>query len=188
MSKRIKSMVQPRAVPIPKALVRAQVAGELIHACGGSPGEVEIGQKGVVRRLLEKVIVYGIDSQGDARDKIEFSFTGDASGDVMLDLDGGNRSALEALDGGLGRAVAYAANRIRHRGLRPDVRYVFTDEIYADPERLASARLELGVSSIDEPSWGAGYHPREILRIRPSKDSGILGAFYTAFGNEKDIL
>src|SRR5215218_6866564 len=111
MSSRSKIGVKVKPVPVPRSLVRAQVAGELIHACGGSATEVEIGQKGVGRQLLEKVMVYGLDSSGHARDKVELSFTGDASGDVMLDLDGGNRSAIEALDAGLGRAVARAAER-----------------------------------------------------------------------------
>ena len=117
MSVRSKVGVKVKAVPVPRSLVRAQVAGKLIHACGGTAQEVEIGQKGVGRQLVEKVIVYGLDNAGYARDKIELSFTGDASGDVVLDLDGGNRSAIEALDGGLGRAVAYAAQRMRRRGL-----------------------------------------------------------------------
>jgi hypothetical protein len=182
MSSRAKVNVQVKAVPVPRSLVRAQVAGELIHACGGSDTEVEIGQKGVLRQLVEKVIVYGLDAAGNARDMIECSFTGDASGDVMLDLDGGNRSAIEALDAGLGRAVAYAAERMRRRGLSADVRYVFTDEVYADEQRLAAARAQLGLSPVDAPNWRKGYQPREVLRLRPGKDSGILSSFYSEFG------
>src|SRR5258708_4469186 len=169
--------VKVKSVPVPRSLVRAQIAGELIHACGGSATEVEIGQKGVARQLLEKVMVYGLDGSGHARDKVEFSFTGDAAGDVMLDLDGGNRSAIEALDAGLGRAVARAAERMRRRGLTADVRYQFTDEIYADPQRLASARAELGLDSAAAPNWRSGYRPKEVLRLRPGKDSGILSSF-----------
>src|SRR5262245_65837485 len=98
MLSRAKVNVQVKAVPVPRSLVRAQVAGELIHACGGSDRDVEIGQRGVLRQLLEKVIVYGIDAAGNARDKIEVSFDDNASGDVLLDLDGGTKSAIEALD------------------------------------------------------------------------------------------
>jgi hypothetical protein len=156
-----------------------QVAGELIHACGGNTKEVEIGQKGVGRQPLDKVIVYGLDASGNARHKIEFSFTGDASGDVMLDLDDG-RSAIEALDGGLGRAVAHAAERMRRRNLSADVR--LTDDVYADPERLAAARAELGIESTAAPNWRSGYRPKEVLRLRPGKDSGILSSFYQEFG------
>jgi len=182
MSARTKVKVKVKAVPVPRSLVRAQVAGELINACGGTTTEVEIGQKGVLRQLLEKVIVYGRDNDGYARDKVEISFNGDASGDVLLDLDGGNRSAIEALDAGLGRAVSYAAERMRGRGLSADVRYVFTDEVYADPEKLAAARAELGIAPREAPSWRAGYNPQEILRLRPGKDSGILASFFQAFG------
>jgi hypothetical protein len=182
MSLRSKVGLKVKAVPVPRSLVRAQVAGELIHACGGNAKEVEIGQNGVGRQLLEKVIVYGLDGSGYARDKIECSFTGDASGDVMLDLDGGNRSAIEALDAGLGRAVAHAAQRMRRRGLSADVRYVFTDEVYADPQRLAAARAELGIGPAADPNWRSGYQPKEVLRLRPGKDSGILSSFYQEFG------
>lgn len=179
MSNRLRTKVQ--AVAVPKAIVRAQIAGEVIHACGGSPLEVEIGQTGVARKLLEKVVVYALDSDGFECDKIEFNFTGDTSGEVHLDLDNGRRSAIEAMDAGLARAVAHAANRIRARGLQPAVRYVFTPEIYADPQRLAAARAELGLVPIDEPPMRAGYERREILRLRPAKDTGILGRFSTMF-------
>jgi hypothetical protein len=182
MLSRSKVGVKVKAVPVPKSLVRAQVAGELIHACGGTAREVEIGQKGVGRQLIHKVIVYGVDGSGYARDKVEFSFTGDASGDVSLDLDGGNRSAIEALDAGLGRAVAHAAERMRRRGLSPDILYVFTDDVYADPQRLAAARAELGIELATAPNWRSGYQPKEVLRLRPGKDSGILSSFYQEFG------
>jgi len=182
MSFRSKVSVKIKAVPVPRSLVRAQVAGELIHACEGSATEVEIAQKGVARQLLQKVIVYGLDGSGYARDKIEFSFTGDASGDVSLDLDGGNRSAIEALDAGLARAVAHAAERMRRWGLTVDVRYMFTDDLYADPQRLAAARAELGLELAAAPNWRAGYQPKEVLRLRPGKDNGILASFYQAFG------
>ncbi len=100
---------------------------------------------------------------------------------MLLDLDGGKRSAIEALDAGLGRAVAYAAERMRRRGLSADVRYVFTEEVYADPERLAAARSQLGIAPSANPSWRAGYKPKEVLRLRPGKDSGILSSFYQEF-------
>src|SRR5437660_7175520 len=41
MSFRSKVGVKVKAVPVPRSIVRAQVAGELIHACGGSATEVE---------------------------------------------------------------------------------------------------------------------------------------------------
>lgn len=182
MSARAKVNVQVKAVPVPRSLVRAQVAGELIHACGGSDTDVEVGQRGVLRQLIEKVIVYGIDAAGNARDKIEVSFDDNASGDVLLDLDGGTRSAIEALDAGLGRAVAYAARRMRARGLSADVRYVLTERVRASEELLTAARAELGLSPVDAPSWRQGYQPREVLRLRPGKDSGILSSFYSEFG------
>jgi hypothetical protein len=157
------------------------MAGEFITACGGSSDEVEIGQIGVLKGLLEKVTVYGLDADGYERDKVELTFSGDASGDVHLDLDGGNRSAIEAMDAGLGRAVVHASNRMQRRGLRPAVRYTFTPEVKADPQRLAAARAELGVGPVDDPPIASGYERREILRLRPAKDSGILGSFSTIF-------
>jgi hypothetical protein len=72
---------------------------------------------------------------------------------------------MEALDGGLARAVASAADRIRRRSLRPDVRFAFTAEIYADEERLAAARAELGLVTRDVPAWRSGYQPKEVLRL-----------------------
>jgi hypothetical protein len=154
--------VKVKARPVPRTIVRAQIAGELIHACGGSDGEVEVAQKGVARQLLEKVIVHGVDGSGCVQDTAEVSFTGDASGDVSLDLDGGSRSAIEALDGGFGRGVAHVAERMRRRGLTADVRYAFTKEIYADAERLAAGRAELGIGPAAARAPGPGRKPTKV--------------------------
>jgi hypothetical protein len=173
--------VAVEAVSVPRTIVRAQIAGEMIHACGGSDAEVEVAHKGVSRQLLEKVMVHGVDDSGCVRDTVEISFTGDASGDVSLDLNGG-RSAIDALDGGLRRAVARAAERMRRRGLTADVRYAFSKEIYADPQRLAAGRAELGIGPAAPLTRRPGYQPKEVLRLRPGKDSGILFSFYQEFG------
>jgi hypothetical protein len=179
MSNRVRTKLQ--LVPLTIPVLEAMVAGELIHACGGTQTEIETGQKGVGRRLLEKIIIFGVDADGYERDKIEFSFNGDISTEAHLDLDGGKRSTIEALDAGLARAVVHAAERLRKRGLRPDVRYVFTDEIYNDAKRLAAARADLNIGPVDVPPIRPGYERRETLRLRPAKDSGILGTFFTTF-------
>jgi hypothetical protein len=89
---------------------------------------------------------------------------------------------VEALDAGAARAVVRAADRMQRQGLTPDIRYVFTDEVYADPERLAAARAELGLKPVADPKWRAGYQPKEVLRLRPGKDPGILLSLYQEFG------
>lgn len=177
---KVKARVEP--VVLPKIFARAQVAGELVNAFGGSAAEIEVAQTGVARQLFEEVIVYGLDSSGCERDRAAVSFTGDASGDVLLDLDGGNRSAIEAFDGGFGRAVAHAAARMRRRGFSPDIRYAFTKAIYADPPRLAALRAELGLKPAAAPNSRPGYQPKEVLRLRPGKDSGLLFSFFQEFG------
>ena len=182
MSKRSKTKVTVKPVPIKRSLVQAQAGGEVTHAFGGSAAEVEIAQQGIARRLVEKVVVCGVDSAGFARDQVEFSFTGDGDADVMLDLEGGARSAIDALDSGLGRAVAHAAGRMRKRGLKADVRYVFSDEVYADAGKLAAARAELGIGPCEGARWRSGYQPKEILRLRPAKDKGMWSSFSTEFG------
>jgi hypothetical protein len=71
---------------------------------------------------------------------------------------------------------------MRRRGLTADVRYQFTPEIYADPQRLAAARAELGIGPAAVPQWRSGYQPKEALRLRPGKDNGMLASFYQEFG------
>ena len=186
MSRRSRSRVgvSVRPVPLPKVLVRAQAAGEMVDACGGTEQEVDIAQRGVSRGLLREVMVFGVDGGGIARDKVLLSLEDAGSGDIELDLDGGKRSAIEALDGSLARAINEQAERIRARGLKPEVQFVLAKDVSGDAERAEAAREELGISPCDEPPWGDGREGREITRIRPGKDQGMLVSLFRSFRTE----
>ena len=173
--------VRVRPVPIPKALARAQLAGEFVAAVGGSQQDIAVAQTGVQRRLLSKIIVLGLGADGRVRDKVELTLDSDFDGDIELDLDNGNRSAIEALEPGLARAVVYHAARMKKRGLTADVRFVYTDEVAADPDRLAAARAELGTAPAEMPAWKDGHAAREVLRIRPKRDPGLLISLFEDF-------
>jgi hypothetical protein len=188
MARRGKGKVGVRVapVPIPRALVRAQIAGEVIKACGGNDGEVDVAQRGVQRGLLHRVVVYGVDAAGQARDEVALELDDDASGDVQLDLDGGRRSATEALDGGLARMVGYHADRMRRRGLKAEVFFQFSAAVRSDPERLAAARAELGIGPAEAPGWRPGHSGREVVTVRPEKDGGLLARFLQEFEDGGD--
>ena len=183
MSKRSRSRVgvSVRPVPLPKVLVRAQAAGEMVDACGGTEEEVDIAQRGIARGLLSEVMVYGVDSSGVARDQVMVEVKDKGEGDIELDLDGGKRSAVEALDGSLARAIGEAAERIRSKGLRPEVRFVLQSELDDDAARADAAREELGIEPCEELSWGNGREGCEITRIHPGKDPGLVLRVFRGF-------
>lgn len=185
MSRRHKSKVRVavKPVPIPRALVRAQLAGEMIKACDGSDDAVLIAQKGVSNGWIAEVIVYGTDENDCIRDQVSLNFDGDQSGEIELDLDGGKRAAIEALDGSLARAVQFQAQRMRKRGLRPSVRFRLSDAIYADAARLVEVRGQLGTEDAPPAQWRSGYRGERVLSIRPGKDRGMtLSLLHEFFG------
>lgn len=161
-----------KAVALPKALVRAQAAGEFVSALGGNARSVDIAQRGVARGLLKHVKVYGVDSSGVTRDQAIFSVDEDNAGEVAVDLSG-KKSALEALDKGLAKSVVYAAKRMEQKGLKADVYYVFADSINADPAVLAAGRVELDIWPASTPPWAADEEPKSILKVTPGKDPGM---------------
>jgi len=98
----------------------------------------------------------------------------------MLDLDGGSRSAIEALDAGLGRPRLGTRGRTgcgagASRPTRPLC--VYPTKYMQTPQRLAAGAVRssaLGPATEAELAQ-AGYQPKEVLRLRPrGKDSGIL--------------
>ena len=173
MSRRNKKVgVTVRAVPLALAIVCSNAAGALVGHFNGTPEEILAAQTGVHRNLFEAVIVYGTEEHGIARDEISIAFDENDAGDIEIDLEGGQKSAINALDGSLARALTYQSERMRRRGLRPVVRYRFRQKILEDPQRLAAARQELGTEGTDEISWG-GMNARPILKISPGKDKGM---------------
>ena len=172
-----------KARPIPRLLVRAQVAGEVVAACGGSDRSVETAQKGVALHLLKTISIYALNRDGQVVEKIELTFDTERDGEIMLDLSDG-RSAVEALDPALARAVAYQAERIKSLGLIPQVQFRYHDHVSDDAEREKEADRLLGLVDATTPPTRPGHHSREVLRVRPGKDTGTLAAFYQEFADD----
>jgi hypothetical protein len=186
MSRRNKGKVSVaiKVRPIPKNVTRAQAVGESVGHLGGSDDEVLTTQKGIMAGMLSEVTVYGLDGNGNARDQVTFNLSADQSGEIELDLQDGQRSALEALDGSLARAVQHAAERMKRRGLTVSVRWKFHDAIYADAERLAQCRAHLGTSGCEAPQWRSGYRGQKVVSIKPGKDKGFsLSLLQEFFGS-----
>ena len=182
-----KVRVGVRPVMIPRALVRAQVAGEVVRHFNGSDEEVLCAQKGVTAGYIGEVLVCGLDLNGTTRDQVAISFGADQAGEIGLDLDGGKRAAVDALDGALSRSIQYAADKMRRRGLTPSIFFKFHDEIQGDAARLAACRAELGTTGVDTPQWRAGYRGQRIVRVKPAKDSGMsLDLLAEFFGPDED--
>ena len=180
---KVRTKVAP--VVMPRALVRAHYAGEVVNCCGGDARDIDIAQRGVARQLLKSVTIYGLDRSGRVRDEIKLEFDADGSGDIEIDTDGGRRSVAEALDAGLARAVAAQGERMRRRGLKPDVYYEFHDDIRADEARLATGRAELGIGPSEVPDWCDGEERHEVLRMRPGRDGGMRTSFFRGFKGKR---
>ncbi|MEQ1651694.1 MAG: hypothetical protein ABL897_04325, partial [Hyphomicrobium sp.] len=175
MSRRNKGKVSVavKARPIPVNVIRAQAIGESVGALGGSDDDVLTTQKGILAGMLAEITVYGLDGNGNVRDAATFNLSADQAREIELDLQDGQRSALEALDGSLARSVQYAAERMTRRGLTVSVRWRFHDSIYADEVRLAQCRAHLGTSGCEAPQWRQGYRGQQVVRIKPAKDQGF---------------
>ena len=190
MSKRSKSKlrVAVKAVALPEVLCFAQAGGEVVSAFNGSTEEVATAQLGLSKGWIAEILVFGIGSDGSARDQISMTFQSGQGADVTLDLDGGRRSAVEAICGGLGRSIQYAVERMRRRSLTPRIQFRFHDEIYADPDRLAACRAELGTTECEAPGWRSGYTGRRVVSVTPAKTNGRqrLDLLQEFFGAEEN--
>ena len=162
-------------------LVRSVAAGEFTKSLGGSASEIETAAMGVSKGYLKSITVIGTDANGRAREESRLSFDENADGDIDVDLNGGNQIALQALDGSLLKAIQYQAERLRKKGLSVRVYYQFHDAIYADGERLAACRKDLGIDAAEAVDWADGYEPRGVLRISPAKDRGLVLSIMHAF-------
>lgn len=188
MSRRNKAKVRVavKARPIPRAIVRAQAVGEGLTHVGASDEEVLTAQKGITAGILAEVIVYGLDGIGKVRDQVSFSLSAEQDGEIELDIENGQRSAIEALDGSLSRSIQYAAERMKRRGLTVSVRYRFHDDIYADQARLSACREQLGTCGVETQQWRSGYRGQQVVRIKPAKDQGFTLSLLQEFFSDEE--
>lgn len=153
------------------AEVRADATSEMLRTLKATDTEVSIGKRMVGAGDCKTVAVYAVDKDGRQVRSMDMTFSDDGSGRVMVDSASG-RSALDALDGSLSKAVAHQARENEKHGWRTQVRYWFTDAIYADPARAEDRRKHYGVESKDPPPCRDGYEPRQLVRMQPGRDKG----------------
>ena len=172
MAVKIKPRVAPaiKTVPAVKILTRGTSAGEAVATMGADADTTNIANFGVQRGLLKEVAVYGMRS-GIAIETFTMTFSPDNSGEVLVE-DDETKSMLGRIDGGMERAVALFAGRLKDKGLTPDFYFVFHDHIYADPNLLANARRELGLSGTPPPPMPSGCTQHKLLGLTCGRDTG----------------
>ena len=159
--------------PLPKTLIRAQVAGELIAAFGGTDREVEIAQEGISKQLVTRIIIYGTQPATDHyQERAVYSVDHTDGSDTVSVEDTDDRSMIERVDEGLGEAVRRTVARFTRKGLKPVVRYIFPDHIANDPQRFASALGELGLIEMPLLDASPDYDIVDVLTLKPGKDRG----------------
>lgn len=169
MAGKIRTEVRLKVKPLAPKLVQAQIAGEISFAFTGSDIDVRIAQEGFARGLWRRLVIYGLDRNGRAQDMVAYGV--DHSADDMISIeDDENRSMIERTDKGLAEAVIRTKARYDRKGLTPEVRFHFTEEIEADPARKARLQVELGTHSSTAPDTADGYDLVRVATIRPGKD------------------
>lgn len=186
MSKRNRGMLDllVEAALRPVAEVRADAAAKMVRDLKGSEHEANIARRGVGAGDFKSVHVYGVDTGGAAHQAIDVTFADDGSGKVLVDTPEG-RCALGALSDTLPEMVAHQARAMEKKGLRAEVRYHFTDAIYADEARAEKKRGEYGIVPCAAPEWRKGYEPRELVRMQPGRDKGTMVRMTGSVRNKK---
>ena len=155
--------VQLKLVPVPKPVLYAALAGEMLKNTGMKDDQqIRAVQQAVSEGIVEQVIVAAKRSDG----RIEkFTLTMkpfQASDTVSLQLENG-KSYLETLDVGLAAAVQAAAEIIQRQGLTPNFYVGWSARAKANPATIAEAMRRLNLRPMPEerpappvmpePSW-----------------------------------
>lgn len=156
--------------------VQAQVYGELVNVAGGSAREVKAAQEGALEGWLASIRILGIDRSDFVRDEIRLDVEASADGTILVDADG-EKSMVERVDAGFARAIGVRAERLKARGLKASVWFHFTEEVENNPQKLAAARAQLGLSPSEPPKWSPGAIVREVLNVAPG-GSGLVARFW----------
>lgn len=182
MAGKIRTEVRPRlqVKPLAKVLVRAQAAGEIVAAMGGTEKAVRCVQEGFARALLRQVLIYGVQPTTDQyQEKMTFTLLDPAdSNDTVLIEDDETKSMVERLDQGLAEAVRRKAARFTRLGLTTQVRVHLVEEIERDPVRKAAAYAELELTDVPAIPPADDSDIRHVASITPGKDKNTGFDFY----------
>jgi hypothetical protein len=171
---------------LPKSLVRAQLAGEIAANLGGNEASVRIAQEGFASGSFRRMVVYGVDANGHARDAVRYNVGSDDDGHDHVTLDSNeDRSMIERIDGGYAVGIARTKQRFDRKGLRADVRWHFTPEIDNDPVRKRAEQERLGTVSADPPPTAPGYTLKPVATLTPGRDRNQSLQFYRGKKNPR---
>jgi len=162
-----------KLVPVPKSVLYAGLAGELLKNAGMKDnGQITAVQQAVSEGLVEKVIVAGM--HGDGRvEKFTLALKPFTSTDsVSLQVENG-KSFFETLDVGLAAAVQFTADLIARQGLTPRFFVDWSARAKASPALIADAikRLNLKVEAETKPAPVAAYEPLSWVPPVPAAPS-----------------
>lgn len=161
-----------RVKALPRVDLRATNAGEFVANMGGNDDEVRIAQEGFRRSLFERVIIYGADDTGRAREFASFGVTafGDDNDLVSLDADD-SISTIQRTDRGAAEGVARTYTRFLALGLTPVMRVHYKPHIADNPQLRAKYNAELGLVDRDPMQIADGYAITPF-RLTPGRDKG----------------
>lgn len=182
MSGRMRSLVRPQLknTLLPKNLLRAGNAGVINDTLGGSTGATRIAQEGFARGAWKRMTVFGLDANGNARDKTVFSVDHSrGDGDELTAIaDDDTVDYVTRTDPGMAEALSRTKARYDRKGLRAHTVFEFTDEIAQDPQRYAREQSALGTVSAPAPSNSDDYEINHVATVRPAKDRGQFLSFF----------
>lgn len=142
--------VQLKLVPVPKTVLYAQLAGEMLKNTGMKDNDqIRAIQQAVSEGLVEKIIVAATHADGHV-DKFTLTIKPFGAGDtVLLHLEDG-KSYLETVDVSLAAAVQYASDLINRRGLTPKFYVDYSARAKATPAIVAEAVKRLNLRTLPD--------------------------------------
>lgn len=159
-----------KLVPIPKPVLYAGLAGEMLKNTGmKDSAQITAVQQAVSEGLVEKVIVAATHSDGRV-EKFTLSLKPFTTADsVSLQVENG-KSFFETLDVGLAAAVQFTANLIARQGLTPRFFVDWSARAKASPALIADAikRLNLKVEAETKPDPVPAYQPLSWVPPTPA--------------------
>lgn len=166
-----KTRPEVKNIALPAPVLRGTAAETLVATCGASAEVRRAANQGTQRGLIKRVVAAGLRS-GKVVECFNMSF--DLAGDSLVVIeDDDSKDVLQRIDGGMQVAVGRFAQVLEAKGLVPEFFFVFHDEVYKDPQKLAQVRAELNLSPCEMPAWLDGYEARPIASMTTAKDPGL---------------
>ena len=161
-----------KTIPVSQLVLQGHLAGELVANFSENANLIRAAQQGVAEGLFRAVIVNGLRANGYVYLQILLEFDPSNGHSTVQMRVGENKSWFAQVSPKMEDSLVLAIRTMRDMGLTPEVRFIPSQRLLANPELDRQTDMRFGLRSSTMPPLAPGVLPAQSARVSPSPTAG----------------